>query len=281
MKRKSPLRLPNGKFREKDYVLSMIPKGIKEYRDVRMGAGHVSMEIINSPSLGIEKIWLNDENPDTVSFFQHASYYNKDVVAKVRELVEKRQRKELFDYCKQALAREKQKAIDRDDILCAAAFFIINRLSFAGTLIGGYCNDNWMDGKTPRLNIHALKRLETMSGLIRSGVLLTNIDYSVPLSASSKYKDDEVFIFVNPPFYNSSMQMYNKSESDGNLFDYKTLADDLCVSPYKWLMVIDDTKYIRDLFSFANIIPKRVMTGQSGAYLNKVKHREILYISNY
>ena len=281
MKRRSPLRLPNGKFREKDYVLSMIPDGIKEYRGIRMGAGHVSMEIINSSSLGIEKIWLNDENPDTVSFFQHASYYNEEVVSKVEQLIRQMSRKELFDYCKNALVKEKQKVIDRDDILCSAAFFIINRLSFAGTLTGGYCNDNWMDGKTPRLNSSAIKRLETMSGLIRSGVLLTNIDYAVPLSAPSKYKDDEVFIFVNPPFYNSSMQMYNKSESDGNLFDYKSLADELCDTSYRWLMVIDDTKYIRELFSFANIVPKSVITGKSGAYLNKIQHRDILYISNY
>lgn len=281
MKRKSPLRLPNGKFREKNYIIGMIPSGIKEFRDVRMGAGHIAMEVINTPSLGVEKIWLNEENQDVVSFFQYASYYNKDVENQIIDLVNRYTRKELFDFCKQTLLEQKSKMIDKNEVLSAAAFFIINRLSFAGTLTGGYCNDNWFDGKTPRFNHNSIKRLNSIEGMIKSGVLLTNMDYNVPLTAPSKYKDNEVFVFINPPFYNESMQMYRKSESSGNLFDYKALASHLHSLPYRWLMVIDDTKYIRDLFGFANIISKGVFTGKRGVYPNKIVNREIIYVSNY
>lgn len=276
-KRRSPLRLPNGKFRVKDEILALFPEKISEFRDVRMGAGHITFHTLNNRK--IERYWLNEENPDVVNFFKYASYFNSEVESKVKMLMNKFSKKELFDECKRILKHEKSKSIDEDFVLEASAFYIINRLSYAGTLTGGYCQDNWINGKTPRLTASSIKNLRSLDGFIKSGIRLTSMDCLIPIKATTSLKDKkEVFLFVNVPFVNEKMQMYKNSKSNGNLFDYKSLANLLAQTDYKFMVVVDDCKMIRDLFAFANIVS---LDMQGDIYPNKVRDGNLLAITNY
>lgn len=280
MTKKSPLRLPNGKFRVKEEILAMIPEDIIEFRDVRMSSGHISFHVMNNRN--VHKYWLNDENADVVNFFKYASYFGDDVEKTVKELMSIKERKELFIHCKEILAKEKSKSIDEDFILEAAAFFIINRLSYAGTLTGGYCDDNWVNGKTPRLTKSAIDRMRSIGGFVKSGVQLTSMDYRIPLTApTSCHNKKDVFLFINPPFMNKNMQMYVNSKTSGDGFDYEKLASLLCQTDYRFLMVIDDCKKTRELFSFGNITPLGIMNGDDEIYPNKPKDGELVIITNY
>lgn len=271
----SPLRLPNGKRRYAKDIVDLFPRDIKEIRDVMCGSGNISFEARRQ--FPEARIWMNDINSDLVNFFKHSSYSNEWMINTIKSWHSLYEEKELFDYCKSVIKEEKVKPYDNNYKKMAVAFYIINRLAFSGTLDGGFTQYNYRY----RLTNSNLKRLKTLDGFLAPNTLLTSVTYDNVAQAPSRKQDDEVLLFFNPPYYNDAMQMYRKSKSNGNLFDYEELSVVASQTPYKFLIAIDDSWYIRDLFGFANIVSHSTLKGKNDEKNNVVVPKDILFITNY
>ncbi len=71
-----------------------------------------------------------------------------------------------------------------------------------------------------------------------------------------KEEGENVFIFLDPPYYSATKSaLYGKNGNMHKSFDHIKFAETMRNCEHKWLITYDDSKYIRDLFSFANIIP--------------------------
>lgn len=90
----------------------------------------------------------------------------------------------------------------------------------------------------------------------------------------SKYDSPKTFFYLDPP-YEKSEGLYKHSE-----FDYVKFRDVLSKTKGKWLVSINDSKYIRDIFKDFNIKPI-VVKAKSASNSVGSKDRKELFIANY
>jgi DNA adenine methylase len=64
-------------------------------------------------------------------------------------------------------------------------------------------------------------------------------------------------------------------------FDHQRFAHTMKNCSHKWLITYDDSEYIRDLFSFATIIPWNLTYGMRNITENSDQIGKELFISNY
>jgi len=64
-------------------------------------------------------------------------------------------------------------------------------------------------------------------------------------------------------------------------FDHKKFAEIMRNCKHKWLITYDDSEYIRELFSFANIIPWDLTYGMRNVTKGSNQKGKELFISNY
>ncbi len=65
------------------------------------------------------------------------------------------------------------------------------------------------------------------------------------------------------------------------LFDHARFAENMKNCTHKWLITYDDSEYIRELFSFANIMPWELMYGMRNVVRGTDQKGKELFISNY
>jgi len=64
-------------------------------------------------------------------------------------------------------------------------------------------------------------------------------------------------------------------------FDHFKFAETMKNCKHKWLITYDDSNYIRELFSFANIIPWNLTYGMRNVSEGSDQKGKELFISNY
>jgi DNA adenine methylase len=103
-------------------------------------------------------------------------------------------------------------------------------------------------------------------------VKIFNKDYSLIIK---QYDSNETFFFIDPPYENTAKKFYNESQ-----FDYKKLADILKNIKGLFLLTLNDSKNIRNLFK--DFIIKKINVKSQG-WKNNNKHmvRKELFIMNY
>ena len=77
--------------------------------------------------------------------------------------------------------------------------------------------------------------------------------------------------------------MYGKNGDLHKNFDHVKFADDLKKCEHKWLITYNDCEYIRNLFSFADIIPFEATYGMKNVNkenINQKGNKEII-IKNF
>jgi DNA adenine methylase len=156
----------------------------------------------------------------------------------------------------------------------SAAFFIYNRITFSGTtLSGGYSEGAF----TGRFTESSIKRLYDLKQII-NGSLITNYDYEKVVNAEG----ENVFIFLDPPYYSATKSaLYGKNGNLHKSFDHKRFAKTMKLCPHKWLITYDDSEYIRDLFSFANIQNWNLTYGMRNITENSNQNGKELFIANF
>ena len=262
---KSPLRYPGGKSRAVETIAKLVPD-FDEFREPFLGGGSVFVYL--RQRFPNKKYWVNDLYAELYKFWEMTQKDVDSLIAKVHEWKEKFTiGKELYKFLNENL--EKFNDLER-----AAAFFIFNRITFSGTtLSGGYSEGAF----TGRFTESSIKRLNDLRQVI-NGSLITNCDYEDVVQ-----KDGEnVFIFLDPPYYSATKSaLYGKNGNLHKSFDHKRFAKNMKNCPHKWLITYDDSKYIRDLFSFANITPWNLKYGMRNITENSDQNGKELFISNY
>ena len=262
---KSPLRYPGGKSRSVDLISTIIPE-FDEFREPFLGGG--SIFIYAKQRFPNKTFWINDLYFELYKFWEMTQ---KNVNALIDKIYEWRNQfpigKELHKFLNENLA-------SFNDLERGAAFFIYNRITFSGTSLSGGFSEHAFIG---RFTESSIQRLNQFAKVI-NGSTITNVDYEELV----KRAGENVFIFLDPPYYSATKSaLYGKNGNMHKTFDHIKFAENMKNCTHKWLITYDDSKYIRDLFSFANIIPWELMYGMRNVTAGADQKGKELFISNY
>lgn len=263
---RSPLRYPGGKSRAIKTIAPIIPD-FKEFREPFLGGGSVFIYV--KQKFPDRKFWIND-------LYANLFYFWEQTQNNVEQLIKQiyfwrndfKNGRDLHRYLIENIE-------NFNPLKKAAAFFVFNRITFSGTSeSGGFSKAAY----EKRFTISSIERVELLSTIL-DNVLITNDDYQKLIEKEG----DSVFIFLDPPYYSATKSaLYGKNGNLHKIFDHERLAQTLKESNHKWLITYDDSEYIRELFSFANITEWSLTYGMRN--VDKENGNQIgkeLFISNY
>lgn len=266
---KSPLRYPGGKSRAISQIHAHIPSSFCEYREPFVGGGSVFLSIKNLFGSQVEHYALNDINADVMAFWR---WVREDVNALADAVYGfyanyAGRGRELYTLLTQD--HSLQSEFDR-----AIRFFIMNRITFSGVMDAGGYSQQAFD---KRFTESSIERLRALDGTL-DGVALENSDYE----SLVRREGDAVFIFLDPPYYSATQsKLYGLRGELHTAFDHARFAAVMRDVPHQWLITYDDSPYIRDLFSFANIFEWQLQYGMNNYKQGKAAKGRELFIKNY
>jgi DNA adenine methylase len=262
---KSPLRYPGGKSRAVETIARLLPD-FDEFREPFLGGGSVFVYV--KQRFPDKKYWINDLYSELYKFW---SMTQQDIDGLIKQVYEWRNKypigKDLYQFLNENLETF-------NDLERATAFFVYNRITFSGTtLSGGYSEGAF----TGRFTESSIRRLNDLAKVL-NGSTITNCDYEELV----KKEGENVFIFLDPPYYSATKSaLYGKNGNLHKSFDHERFAETMKNCKHKWLITYDDSEYIRNLFSFANITPWDLTYGMRNVTENSDQKGKELFISNY
>ncbi|HOR60915.1 MAG: DNA adenine methylase [Bacteroidota bacterium] len=262
---KSPLRYPGGKSRAVKTIAKLIPD-FDEFREPFLGGG--SVFIYAKQRYPTKKFWVNDIYFELYKFWEMAQ---KDVNSLIDKIYEWREKFPVGKELHQFLNKNIETFNDTER---AAAFFIYNRITFSGTSLSGGFSEHAFTG---RFTESSIQRLNKFAEVIKDSKI-TNLDYEEVVNAKGK----NVFVFLDPPYYSATKSaLYGKNGNLHKGFDHERFANVMQKCSHKWLITYDDSKFIRELFSFANITTWNLTYGMRNVNENSDQNGKELFISNY
>lgn len=262
---KSPLRYPGGKSKAIKFISPLI-SNFQEYREPFVGGGSVFIHV--KQLYPKRHFWINDIYENLFYFWLYCQQDLQELINKVKEWkLEFKEGKELYKFLNENLN-------SFSELEKASAFFIFNRITFSGTTeSGGYSQKAF----EKRFTESSILRVEMLAEIL-SDITITNYDYEQVINAEGK----DVFLFLDPPYYKAEKSsLYGKRGNLHKGFDHERLANILKNTQHQWLMTYDDSIYIRELYSFANISTWNLTYGMRNIKGN-INQKEIeLFISNY
>lgn len=156
----------------------------------------------------------------------------------------------------------------------AVRFFVLNRITFSGTIeSGGYSNASFKG----RFTESSIERLSVLSNCLTE-TRVTNFDYSLLLQEPG----EDVFIFLDPPYLSKTQsKLYGKKGNLHTCFDHERFAELMSQCQHKWLITYDDCEEVRDNFSFAHIYEWELQYGMNNYMQGKAEKGKELFIANY
>jgi len=262
---KSPLRYPGGKSRAVDLISTLVPE-FDEFREPFLGGG--SIFIYLKQKFPKKKFWVNDLYCNLFKFWEMCQ---KDVNAVIDKVYEWRNQfangKKLHKFLTDNIS-------NFNDLEKAAAFFIFNRITFSGTSESGGYSEQAFHGRFTESSINRLKKF----GEVIKGTKITNYDFQKVIEKDG----DNVFIFLDPPYFSAAKSaLYGKNGNLHKGFNHIRFAETMKSCNHKWLITYDDSDYIRQLFSFANIIPWDLTYGMRNQTDTSNQNGKELFISNF
>ncbi|MEA3494723.1 MAG: DNA adenine methylase [Bacteroidota bacterium] len=262
---KSPLRYPGGKSRAVKIILPIIPE-FDEFREPFLGGGSVFVSL--KQKYPHKTFWINDLYPNLFHFWKQTQQNCDKLIEQVSSWRrEFKNGKELHKYLLKNIE-------SFDELKKASAFFVLNRITFSGTSeSGGFSKAAY----EKRFTISSIDRVKLLSYILNN-TNITNYDYQDVIEKEG----GNVFIFLDPPYFSATKSaLYGKNGNMHKSFDHKRFANVLKNINHKWLITYDDSEYIRDLFSFANINEWNLTYGMRNVSKNSNQNGKELFISNY
>lgn len=264
---RSPLRYPGGKFRAISRILAKIPLDINEYYEPMVGGGSVFLAVKHRhPD---RPIWINDLNPEVYYFWLCARDRLPDLVAEVRAI--KKMRSD-----GRALFKELSKADVSTLSECdrAVRFFVLNRITFSGTIEAGGYSQKSFEQRFTDSSIERLSRLDTVLDRVK----ITNLDYSQLLQTPG----ERVFIFLDPPYFSATQsKLYGKRGQLHTDFDHRRFAEEVRGCPHRWLITYDDCAEVRQNFQFARLYEWQLQYGMNNYKQENAAKGAELFVANY
>ena len=264
---KSPLRYPGGKSRSLKKIVKNLPDNFSEFREPFVGGGSVFIYLKQQyPDL---KIWINDLNTELYLFWKIAQ---SDLLKMVEEIFDIK--KKYLDGKKLFNELTKVNIDELSEIERAIRFFVLNRITFSGTVeSGGFSKQAFQK----RFTESSIERLEKLADILPD-IKITNLDYSYLLKSG----DENTVLFLDPPYFTATKsRLYGKNGNLHITFDHKKFSSAMkkCYSP--WLITYDDCPEVRENFKFSNIYEWEVQYGMNNYKQDSAAKGKELFISNY
>jgi DNA adenine methylase len=265
---KSPLRYPGGKSRAIRKIAEYFPERFSEFREPFVGGGSVFIYVRQVyPKL---RFWINDLNYDLYCFWKYTQIDANSLAARIADIkANTTNGRQLFDKY-----QELNKSIS--DFERAVRFFILNRITFSGTVdSGGYSDAAYRS----RFTTSSISRLKLLGTLLED-VRITNLDYRDVLRPDG----EDVFIFLDPPYLTATQsRLYGKNGHLHTGFDHTGFSKEIIGTPHKWLITYDDAIEIRENFRSANIniYEWQLQYGMNNYKQDKAAKGKELFILNY
>lgn len=257
MRTRTCLRFPGGKFYGWTKLKDVVDTPHKEYREVMVGGGSIFLGKQLS-----EHNWINDVDRNLINFYKIIQN-NSD-------------RKRLFKLLNGSKATKTIHAMMRDNkpkdkFESAYKFFYLNRTSFSGIM----SNPRW------GYLIGSSTRPERWADIIKpvaqklKKVKITCQDFRNVINESSSYKNKDVLLYVDPPYYKAAKNIYTNDFSKNDHID---LARMLKRTRFKFVLSYDNVDEIRELYSWA------IVKDSTWTYFMSENRRQIgkeLIITNF
>ena len=272
---KSPLRYPGGKSRALKQILPHVPLNISEFREPFVGGGSVFFAIRNLFQDRIKSYWINDLNYDLYCFWKAVRDSAPNLVATLRKThTTTTDGRALFEELTEAKDELNQNRNALSEFQRAVRFFVLNRITFSGTVdSGGYSQSAY----EKRFTDSSIERVKNISPYL-SGTKITNGDYTEALFQEG----DNVFIFLDPPYWKATeSKLYGVRGTLHTTFDHAQFAENMRKCPHKWLITYDDSPVIRELFAFAEIQEWTLQYGMNNYRKASAAKGNELFIKNY
>ena len=262
---KSPLRYPGGKSRAIKFISKLVPQ-FDEFREPFVGGGSVFVYL--KQKFPQKKFWINDIYTNLFHFWHECQNNTEPLINQINEWKN--------SYCEgKELHRYLLDNINNfDSLKKASAFFVFNRITFSGTTeSGGFSNAAFHK----RFTTSSVERIKELAKILPE-TKITNNDYQEVIEENGK----DVFIFLDPPYYSATKSaLYGKNGNIHKNFDHERFASIIKKTKNKWLITYDDSEYIRNMFSFANIISWNLTYGMRNVSKNSSQTGKELFISNF
>jgi DNA adenine methylase len=264
---KSPLRYPGGKQKAIPQIAHYLPPTFKEFREPFVGGGSVFFHVLQKyPSM---PCWVNDLNLELYYFWHQVKTNLPELVESVWKV-----KNQTID----GRALFKSLAVADTSTMSplerGVRFFVLNRISFSGTIESGGYSDASFKG---RFTNSSMDRLAALHGCFVN-TRVTNFDYSTLLTEPG----EDVFIFLDPPYLSKTKsKLYGKKGDLHTCFDHSRFAKLMSECSHKWLITYDNCEQVRHHFSFAYIYEWELQYGMNNykqPYADKGKE---LFITNY
>lgn len=259
------LRYPGGKAHALKIMRPLIPETMTEYREPFLGGASIFLNLLQSEAA--KRYWINDINPELATHFQVAMDHLKALTERLWEIKrEHKDGRELFRMYKDCDVNT------LTEIERAARFFVLNRITFSGTIESGGYSQQAFD---KRFTLSSIGRLYGLAPAMKfPNVHITCDDYEPMLTCAG----DDVFIYLDPP-YMSAAGIYG---INGHLqkFDHGRLSGLLRSCEHPWLMTYDDVEGIRDLYTWAQVRPWTKRYGMNNIGGKACAPGQELFISN-
>ncbi|MEH2408535.1 DNA adenine methylase [Nostoc sp.] len=265
---KSPLRYPGGKSKAINQIVEYLPESFSEFREPFVGGGSVFIYLRqNFPDL---KIWINDLNRELFLFWKFAQSDLAQLVKAVRHIKVK--------YTDGKLLFAELTTVDvsnLSDLERAVRFFVLNRITFSGTVeSGGFSQEAFHK----RFTDSSIERLEKLEDILSENVQITNLDYSHLLKSEA----EDVFLFLDPPYFNAKKsKLYGKRGDLHTSFEDQRFAELLQQCHHHWLITYDNSPQIRENFQWANICEWELQYGMNNYKQSGAAKGKELFITNY
>lgn len=264
---KSPLRYPGGKSKAIEKILKYLPKNFSEYREPFVGGG--SLFIYLKQKFPHLDIWINDLNHEVFIFWKIAQSDLVDLIEEIRRIKTTHTNgRALFEELLEVKVEE------LSEFERAVRFFVLNRITFSGTVeSGGFSQEAFYK----RFTNSSIERLEKL-GIVLEGVKITNLDYSQLLEGEEK----DVFIFLDPPYFTATQsKLYGKKGILHTCFNHQMFAELMKQCPHQWLITYDDSPTIRENFAMVNMYEWEMQYGMNNYKQSIAAKGKELFITNY
>jgi DNA adenine methylase len=264
---KSPLRYPGGKSRAITDIVRVIPYSFNEYREPFVGGGSLFIYIRQThPHV---KVWVNDLNVELFLFWRELQL-NAHKLAQC--LIETRKNVESGAILFQQLTQ--QDTSQMTDFERAIRFFILNRITFSGTVESGGYSEQAFHGRFTHSSIDRLLKM----GKIMDGVKITNLDYAEVMDTEGK----DVFIFLDPPYLSATQsRLYGKNGSLHLIFDHARFKNHVLNCAHACLITYDDSPAIRQLYAGMHQQAWKLQYGMNNYKQESAEIGNELFIANY
>ncbi|MEH1816242.1 MAG: DNA adenine methylase [Nostoc sp.] len=265
---KSPLRYPGGKSKAINQIVEYLPDSFSEFREPFVGGGSVFIYLRQKfPHI---KIWINDLNRELFLFWKLAQTDIAQLVKEIRHLKAK--------YTDGKLLFTELTSVDvknLSDLERAIRFFVLNRITFSGTVESGGFSEQAFH---KRFTDSSIERLEKLENILSENVQITNLDYSHLL----KPEGEDVFLFLDPPYFSAKKsKLYGKDGDLHTFFEDQRFAELLQQCHHRWLITYDNSTQILENFQWANISEWELQYGMNNYKQSGAAKGKELFITNY